>query len=295
MAYTLSNLLWDAYTLLGQAHTTQATGGTTLTALDSKLVGEGKNDDWNNGVLFVLRDAGGASAAPEGEFQRVSDYADNTGTFTVDTAFSAAIASGDRIGYTTPRWSLYEMKELVNLALSELGDLDFVDTTTLDTADDQTEYAASVTWKRTPPKRVDVQTVDDDTNDNRWYEIKDWEYVPAAGGSTGLIIFPYQLIADYGIRVWYIGAHPELNAYSDVVDERIHPSVARWATVVQALKTMNARTQGDEESIKMDLMDARQELDNALNKHPIWKVPRKSKLFTYPQSTTIETINTTVP
>ena len=45
---------------------------------------------------FVLRDAGGASAAPQGEAQAITAYATATGVFTT-AAFTAAVAVGDEI------------------------------------------------------------------------------------------------------------------------------------------------------------------------------------------------------
>ena len=51
---------------------------------------------------FVLRDAGGVSAAPQGEFRNVTAYDTATGTFTTD-AFTAAVAVGDEIVIINPR------------------------------------------------------------------------------------------------------------------------------------------------------------------------------------------------
>jgi len=45
---------------------------------------------------YVLRDAGGAAAAPQGEHRAITDYVSATGTFTT-AAFSAAVAVGDEI------------------------------------------------------------------------------------------------------------------------------------------------------------------------------------------------------
>ncbi len=46
--------------------------------------------------VFVLRDVGGAGAAPQGEVQPVTAYASGTGTFT-HSAFSVALTQGDEI------------------------------------------------------------------------------------------------------------------------------------------------------------------------------------------------------
>lgn len=286
MSYTLGNLLLDCFDELGQLQVSTATGGTTTTIVDSKQVGEHGADDWKNGVAFIVRDAAGASAAPEGEFQRISGYTDSTGTFTVDTAFSAAPASGDTFGWTGPRWGKSQMIRSINRALQSLGDLDFVDTTTLDSVASQTEYSWAVDWKRGKPKRIDIQTITNDANDNRWETVWDYDAIPAAGGSTGLIVFDRQPIASRDIRVWYESTHPKVNDYDDVIDERIHPELAKWACVVAALSWMNRRTQGAEQSIVSDLNDSRGMLEMVMRDHKVWRSKKKNNIFIVPQNVT---------
>ena len=60
-------------------------------------LGAGKfADAVNPYIVFVLRDAGGASAAPQGEFMATTAYVTGTGVFTTG-AFTAAIGVGDEI------------------------------------------------------------------------------------------------------------------------------------------------------------------------------------------------------
>jgi len=59
----------------------------------------GFGDDFfanNKWYVFVVRDAGGASAAPDGELQPISDYTSSDGTFE-HTAFTANLAVGDEV------------------------------------------------------------------------------------------------------------------------------------------------------------------------------------------------------
>ncbi len=163
MTYLLWQLLRDAYAELGQLQAAQATGGSTTTIVDSKLIGTGRDDDWNGGAVIVLSADG---AAPEGEFGRVSDYIDAAGTLTVPE-MSAAVESGDLYGLVSEYYPLQQMVELANQALRSLGDLTHVDTTTLDTAVGQSEYAASAAWKRRPPRRIDIQTRTGEGGDHR--------------------------------------------------------------------------------------------------------------------------------
>lgn len=61
----------------------------------SGLAGFG-NDFFNNFRVYVVRDAGGAGAAPQGEMQPVSDYVSSDGTF-VHTAFTTPLAVNDEV------------------------------------------------------------------------------------------------------------------------------------------------------------------------------------------------------
>jgi hypothetical protein len=65
-------------------------------------LGAGKFDGVTNPYFaFVLRDAGGAAAAPQGEQQPITAYDTATGTFTT-TAFTAAVGVGDEILIVSP-------------------------------------------------------------------------------------------------------------------------------------------------------------------------------------------------
>src|SRR3990167_10690202 len=155
MAFTLSNLLQSMYKELGQLKLRRATGGGTTTVIDTTLLGLLTDETPKDGTMFIVRDAVGASAAPEGEFARISSYVDLTTTFTVDATLTAAVASGDTYGWASSRYPLDMMMQMEKDGLRALGDVPLVDITTLDTAASQTEYDYAVTWKRVEPYRVD--------------------------------------------------------------------------------------------------------------------------------------------
>jgi len=272
MALTVSTLLQRAYRELGQLNISVATGGSTTTVVDTKLTDTGGEDDaWKDGILIVTRDAAGASAAPEGEFNRISAYVDSSGTFTVDTAFTAAVASGDRYAYSSPLFPFYQMIEFINDGLTDLGDIALVDTTTLDSASSQTEYANSVAWKSRPPTRIDIQGQTGDANDNRWQMITNWEIVPAAPGSTGLIVFKEQLQASRDLRIWYTDKHPRVQDFDDAISETIEEPLAVAAVVEKALIWYNNQLEGDEIFWLSRLNDAKVTLERMKSDNPIWK------------------------
>jgi len=273
MTYLFWQLLRDAYADLGQLQAAQATGGSTTRVVDTKLIGLGRDDDWNGGTVIVLS-AGGQ--APEGEFGRVSDYVDATGTLTVPE-MSASVESGDLYGLVSEYYPLQQMVELSNQALRNLGDLTHVDPATLDTASGQTEYAASAAWKRRPPRRIDIQTCTGEGGDHRWALVRNWAYLPAATGQSGLIVFRTQLPTGRDLRIWYEDVHPRVSAYDDAIHESIHPALAVAAVVEKALGWQVSRLDGENEFLLRRLEDARAELERQKRLHPVWQVGRVSR------------------
>lgn len=279
MAYTsgryhLSNLLQDAYKKLGQYQAYPATGGTTTTAIVLQL----KNTDFSleEGALFVVESSD--NEAPEGEYQRITGYAKSTGTFTVDTM--TAIGTGDKVAVVNDLFPLHTMVELANDAMRKLGDIVIVDTTTLDTVSNKTEYALAVAAKR-KLLRVDYQTNTADADDNRWYTLFDVETIPANPGTAGLMILK-QLSADRDIRYWYLDVHPRLNTYDDFIDEVINPELASTALTFAALQWQMARLEDEETERKLNYWEV--ELDRALQKWPIQRPPRKARFITMPRA-----------
>ena len=63
----MTDLLYDnamaVYDELGQSKGGPATGGSTTTVVDSGLLGS--DDDWNGGMVMVVKDGTGAAAAPK--------------------------------------------------------------------------------------------------------------------------------------------------------------------------------------------------------------------------------------
>lgn len=278
MGYCLWHLVRDAYLQLGQLQVARATGGSATTVIDSRLIHTGKEDDWKDGAVIVLEDAGGSGAAPEGEFARVIGYAPGSGTLTIES-LSAAVAEGDVYGLVTADYPLQQMITLANLALRKLGDLVLVDSTTLDTTGLKTEYAAAAAWKRRRPRRVDVETRTGDADDHRWQTVYDWAFVPAAAGSSGLIVFRTQPSAGRDLRVWYEDLHPGVQGYADLIHETIHPALACAALVESALTWQVSRLEGENGFLVQRLNDARVELERLTQRHPIWKASRQARMY----------------
>lgn len=91
-----------------------ATGGTTNTAVSAELWQD--DNFWEGAWLFVRTDAGGASAAPEGEERQIKQFTDSSDTATTGRVFTAAIANGDTCQIYT-RWSRAMIVNALNSAV----------------------------------------------------------------------------------------------------------------------------------------------------------------------------------
>jgi len=234
---TLFTILRKAYLALGQLEVTTATGGSTTTAIDTKLGDNYGDEDLLNSTLMVLRDAEGAGAAPEGEAQNISAYVASTNTMTVDTAFTIAVAAGDTIGIARNVYPLRTMIEIVNDALAGMGTIQLVDASITTTAEETYALPVALKYK---PIRVQISTSDG----GDYSELTNYYVTPAAAGSTGLLVFPSDLPSGRTLKIWYEAEHPRLSTMSDKLNETIHSEYATALVVDRALDYQVKRTAG---------------------------------------------------
>lgn len=281
MAYTLSNLLIDLLGGLGQSTTFLATGGSTTTIINTTIAERRGKKPINNYAVdwyaFVVRDAGGAGAAPEGEFQRINAYDSGSQTYTVDTPFSSAIGAGDEIMIVSSRFFAREAIRRTNEAVQKL--VIALPDITLTTTAGQQVYSLPVTAKRERPRQIWIQQTagDDDTYVQRF----DYDYVPSAGGSAGSLKFTGPLKTGMTIRIYYDTYQPALTAYNSVIHETIDPKLALAAAKVSLLEWYVAKTR-DKDFWAQDLNIARNDFDEAKKMYPIYKPKRGQRYFTPP-------------
>ncbi len=276
---TLSNILRDVLIELGELRINLATGGSATTIVDSGI--SGSDDDYNGGTMILIRDAAGAAGAPQEEFAEVTDYTASSGTITgAASSFSANPVAGDTYGVGTIKYPHFHMIQMVNRALSQVGDVPRTDTS-ITTAASQTEYAVPVALKRQPPYRVDLQIVTTDSNNNQWKEIDRgrWYYVPVVGGTTGLLIVPDQLPTGRLLRLWYKRAHSAVSAYNDTIYEGIHEEQLVWETVYRALRHRASMLDKLSDIDTQLLQEANVERQRQKSEHTIWKPQRRSSLL----------------
>jgi len=218
MPNTAAKVAYNVLQDLGKIDVTEeflATGGTTTTIVNGKLADRQDRPDDNYAIdatAIVVRDAGGASAAPEGEMQRIDLYTSSSYTYRVDTAFTVAPASGDTVAIANADIPLREMYRLINRALTNIGETAVTDSS-LTTAANQTEYTLPVALKREDLIRVEYQGITGDSDDNNWIHISKWDVSASAPGSTALLTIP-QVVSGRTLKITYIGSHPTITTYS---------------------------------------------------------------------------------
>lgn len=283
MAETAAKVAYKVWHDLGKIDTFEefiATGGSTTTVVNGKISDRQDRPEDNYSIDYtaiVVRDAGGASAAPEGEMQRINAFNSSSYTHTLDTALTTAVASGDFIAIANADIPLREMYRIINRALVNMGEIPLIDTS-LTTATQQTEYDLPVALKREDLLRVEVQGYIGDSNNNMWVHVPSFDVIPSAPGTIGTLVIP-QYVSNRTIRLTYRGVHPVLSGPTSTISEYIHPSVITAACVKQALRWMNANTGGGDNYWLQRENEAAQDFEDALKRHPIWEPRHTPKYY----------------
>jgi len=203
---TRADLVEEVARRFGHYKSGTATGGSTTTVIDTGIL-YAPDDYWVGHYVYILEDAGGAGAAPEGEERPVTDYDQSTATLTVDPAFSAAVGAGDTYEVLAVRRG--DVTAAINGAIRAAGETwlkHVVDTTTLTIADDDYDYdlpAAVV--------RLLMVSVRGDT-DEAWVEVPGRLW--SVGGTPGALVLYFDALTGLGdgdaIRLDYVARPSEL-------------------------------------------------------------------------------------
>jgi hypothetical protein len=285
-AFQLTQILQTLYRRLGATVTLATTGGSTTTILDTKLtaqLAEGNVDDFvNGGTIIIIEDAGGANAAPEGEFSRITDYVASSNTFTFSPAMTSAPAVGDRFMFIDDTFPLYDMLEVVNDALRYLGEVPTVNTS-ITTEANKTEYTLPIALKGEQLLNVEVQGSLNDSDDNQYVPVRGWDIIPSAGGTAGTLVLP-QIAAGYTVRLTYLGFHPRVDVFDDYINEYFPRELVNACVFAHAIQWRNDQNsiQG-QNAVDNALLGLEQkawsQLDRARILHPITISPRRVEGF----------------
>lgn len=281
MAYLLYNLIVDLVGDLGQSETFLATGGTVSTIINTKIGERPKTPKDNyaiDGFAIITRDAGLASAAPEGQFQRISAYDSGSYTYTVDTVFTVAPAAGDEIMIVSSKIPIREMISRINSVLRRMTIT--LPNVTLTTVAGQQLYNLPVGAKTERPRKVEIQTTagDNDTYEERF----DYEYITSTPGAVGGLRFSGLILGGMTIRIQFDDSVAPLTAYNSVVSETIPQDLVVANCKVAVLEWLNNQNGGTDDFWKQRENMARDQLAEIEQKHKVSKPKRSPKLFTAP-------------
>jgi hypothetical protein len=286
VAFLATNLVQNILSELGQVDATfglfDATGGSATTFVNSNFANfenPPEQDVFKNYLALVVRDAGGASALPEGQWSLVSAYADATWTGTI--AAITAIASGDTIMLAKQdKFPLSQILFAINRGLEGLGDLPANADVSLTAEAGTYEYSIPVVVKR-GLKQV---FVDDGTY---VYEQFGWRVEQTVGGTASILRLDPSCAGT--LRLVYDGPHPYVGVYSTIINEYVHPKVATCAAIVKLLQWYNRRDENqDSESYFLWLEQEYigKHLPMALMENPIMKARRSPRYATFTPSDT---------
>lgn len=263
--FQLTHLLQQGFRKLRNTRISTATGGSTTTIVDSKLIdylGDSNEDDiLNGGTVILIKDTGGAGAAPEGEIRYISDYTSETGTITFE-AMTAAPAASDTYMLVSRDFPLYDMLEVVNDALAYLGQVAPTPDTSLTTVVSQTEYTLPIAMQGAQILDVTYQ----DSGNDRNIPVDGWKLKPATAGSTGILVIP-DIGASRTLEVTYLATHPKVSAYSDYISKAVYPDVAVRSFVAHAWEWLNHNSGSADDLSRQTEDRAWNQLDIALTKN----------------------------
>ncbi len=250
----------------------QATGGSTTSIIDTVRPNGESAAQFLNGTAIITYDAGGAGAAPEGQWSRITSYTASSKTFALANTLTAAVAVGDHYVVSTKLFQHNELIRLMNEALRhrKLGSSVPLSDTSITVSAGQSEYTLPLGAKENAIRGVWVQTNLGDTDDNQWEEIYNYHTTWTAPGSTGLIILP-SLSTGHTVKIVYTGVHPAITAYSTPISEYIAPDLAVSLLVERMAHALTAKTKNSAEPFRIGWDMAKDQLDEALLRNPIYQ------------------------
>lgn len=274
MALYAGKLLRKVYDYLGQNQYSTVTGTQATNSLtDTGVVDLYPDDSWGN--VFITKVT--ADAAPLNQFARVTQFDAANGIYTLGDNLTAAPAAGSTYAYSSSLYPCQTIFGLITDALHMIGDVPC--SATLALTEGTTQYDVPVALKKSRPLFVEYQeTVGDD---EPWIPISRFYTRPGVAGAVGKIVFPND-VETATARVLYMGEHPEISAYSDLVNEVIDEQLAVYALAIKALEWQIGRTQGSEEYVEREYNKAMTKFRERLILFgPDAQVLEQSEVFTF--------------
>jgi len=268
MGKTLFDLTRDLVVALGPYQDGVATGGSTSTLVDSVELTQ-DDDFWNGGTVWINYDAGGAGAAPQGEYSVVSDFTASSDTASLRSTLTAAIGAGDRYTIARKRYPLNVLVSKINEVLLSIP-IEKTDTTTITIAVDDTEYSLpSDVWDL---KQV---WIGDGADANNWQLLDDWRVQKSATGTANVLIFGRQFATSTDVKLVYLTYHQTLRVATDKLDDSIHADRVIYNAAVGCLLWRKAKV-GESDSSLNELLNYFQNLAAQMNSQFAVNYPRRA-------------------
>ena len=242
-----------------------ATGGSATTVVDTSRTES--NDTFNGGVVLLITDADGASAAPEGEWADVEDWNLTTHTATI-SSLTAVVAPGDTYGIAVG-FPLDVLRGAINDELVRHKVVRY-DKTSLDIVSGQSEYTLPSGIRADNLLNVYEET-DTDSNDSKPTPLNFHVETAVAGSQHLLVIDSRDVTNANNIILEYTTFLSPLYTASDVIDDslplaRILDSAAASARATR-MSTSSSSNELEIELMKIHREDAqRYRLENQIRR-----------------------------
>jgi len=231
---------------LGVLRVSTATGGSTSNLTDTKRTE--KDDTYNGGTVWLITDAGGESAAPEGEWPVITDFENTGGVITA--TFTVAPVNTDTYGIAAGRYPLDVLKSAINNEIIKYKQPRY-DRTSLDIASGQSEYTlpAGITGDNLVNVYEETSAT---ATDSKPELLNFWVQEAATGTQHTVVIDTEKTTAGNDLTLEYMVPLTPLYLATDTIDPivpiaRILPSAAAHCEVVR----MRTYDSGDELDIAM--------------------------------------------
>lgn len=280
MSKTLFECTHQLARALGVTAEGVATGGSATQIADTVERLEA-DDHWNGGTAWILYDSAGLGAAPQGEYSFISDFAQTGGVVTLRSTLTATVGSGDRYAIAGVRYPLQLLIQKIN---ETFGVIEKTDITSVAIVAGQTEY--SLPANVVDLKQVFIQT-NNDSNDNKWDKVYDWEVEKSVTGTANKLIFKRQF-AVTDVKLVYLTYHDVLRVATDKLDDSIHINKVVWNAAVGCLLWRKLKVGESDPSIDQSL-NYFQALAQQVNNEHAMSLPKKSAKvfrFTFPNRRT---------
>lgn len=236
--------------------TASSDGGNTTTCKDTKRTES--DDAFNGGTLWVITDVGGLSAAPEGEWARVTDFANTNGIITI-SEITEEIEEDDTYGISTGDFPLDVLISAINDELVKHWVVRY-DRTSLDVITGQSEYTLPAGIRQDNLLNVYEET-DADSDDSKPVALNFSVQTATAGSQHLLILESTNVTPGYDLVLEYRTKLAPLYLATDVIDDslpmaRILSDAAAHAHLVR-MQTYSSGSDLGIEAMKMFREDAR--------------------------------------